>query len=311
MRQSLIMLPRVRHGNERFTSMQTLRQNITNLYGSMGADWIDNLPAIVTALTTDWNLSEITPVSNMTFNYVAKAILNAKEPVVLKISYDEQSIFNEKQALANLDPRGAIKLIDYDNRYNALLLQQAIPGITLKSLYRDNPDYVMDCYVETMRRLHFHQLPKESNHPSVADWLKVLDKLCLTQIPTTLLNKAIELRNKILSSPKPLVFLHGDLHHDNILKHGSRWLSIDPKGVIGEAEFEIAAFDFMYINELTATRDVKSLFVKRVELLAQKSGLDSQRIKDWVFVRLILMSAWFIEDNGDPSWAIKLAELID
>ncbi len=291
--------------------METLKQNIANLYGSKGTNWIDYLPTIVAALTSDWKLSEITPVSNMTFNYVAKAILNTKEPVVLKISYDEQSIINEKRALANLCPQGSIKLLNYDNRYNALLLQQAIPGITLKSLHQDNPDYVMDCYVETMRRLHFQQLPKESNHPSVADWLKVLDEPNLTQIPTTLLYKAIELRNKMLSSPKPLIFLHGDLHHDNILKHGTEWLAIDPKGVIGEVEFEIAAFDFMNINELSVTTDVKNIFAKRVQLLAQKSGLDTSRIRDWVFVRLILMAAWFIEDKGDPGWAIKLAELID
>jgi streptomycin 6-kinase len=69
-------------------------------------------------------------------------------------------------------------------------------------------------------------------------------------------------------------------------------LAIDPKGVISEAEFEIAAFDFMYIRELAATADVKemfAMFAKRTELLAQKAGLDAQRIKDWVFVRLILM----------------------
>lgn len=292
--------------------MKTLRQNITNLYGSKGIDWSDNLPAIVTALINHWGLSEVTPVSNMTFNYVAKAILNTKEPVVLKISYDEQSIINEKRALANFGPHGSIKLLDYNSQYKALFLQQAIPGITLKSLYRDNPDYVMNCYVETMQKLHHQQqLLEESNSTHIADWLKALDEPSLKQILTTLLNKAIELRNKMLASPKPLIFLHGDLHHDNILKHGSEWLAIDPKGVIGEAEFEIAAFDFMYINELTATSDVKSLFAKRVELLAQESGLDAQRIKDWVFVRLILMAAWFIEDNGDPGWAIKLAELID
>ena len=291
--------------------MKTLKQNIANLYGSKGKDWIANLPAIVTALANHWGLSEIIPVSNMTFNYVAKAILSTGEPVVLKISYDKQSIINEKRALTYLGLHGSIKFIDYNSTYNALLLQQAIPGITLKSLYRDNPDYVMDCYVETMRRLHHQQLPKESNPPHVADWLKVLDEPSLKQIPTTLLNKAIELRNKMLSSPRPLIFLHGDLHHDNILKHSNEWLAIDPKGVIGEAEFEIAAFDFMYISELTATIDVKNVFAQRVDLLAQKSGLDAQRIKDWVFVRLILMAAWFIEDNGDPSWAIKLAELLD
>jgi streptomycin 6-kinase len=291
--------------------MKTLRQNITNLYDSKGSDWITSLPSIVTTLAKHWNLSEIIPVSNMTFNYVAKAILNTKEPVVLKISYDRQSIINEKRALAQLGLQGSIKLIDYNSKYNALLLQQAIPGITLTSLYRVNPDDVMDCYVETMQKLHHRQLLKKSNLPHIADWLKALDEPSLKQIPTTLLNKAIELRNKMLSSPKPLIFLHGDLHHDNILKHGNEWLAIDPKGVIGEAEFEIAAFDFMYIGELTTTVDVKNVFEKRVELLAQKSGLDAQRIKDWVFVRLILMAAWLVEDNGDPSWAINLAELID
>lgn len=58
----------------------------------------------------------------------------------------------------------------------------------------------------------------------------------------------------MLSSRKPFIFLHGDLHQDNILKQGNGWLAIDPKGVIGEAEFEIAAFDFMYIRELTIPR---------------------------------------------------------
>lgn len=55
----------------------------------------------------------------------------------------------------------------------------------------------------------------------------------------------------------------------------------------------------MYISELTAIGDVKNVFEKCVELLAQKAGLGAQRIKDWVFVRLILMAAWFIEDNGN------------
>ncbi len=56
--------------------------------------------------------------------------------------------------------------------------------------------------------------------------------------------------------------------------------------------------------------DVKNIFEARVKLLAQKAHLNLQRIKDWVFVRLILMAAWHVEDNGDPSWAIKLAEAL-
>ncbi len=290
--------------------MNTLKKNIKSLYGSQGIEWFTRLPLMCAELAHYWNLCKISPVSNMTFNYVAKAISKNKEPVVLKISYDNLSILDEQRALADLGSGGSIKLIDYHQKYNALLLQQAIPGITLKSIYRNQPDYVMDSYVETMQRLHDQQEIKKLNYLDIADWLRVFDKPNLKSIPIDLLNKAIELRKKLLSSSKSFILLHGDLHHDNILQHQDRWLAIDPKGVIGEAEFEIAAFDFMYINELSAQTDVKSILEQRVERLAQKSGLNAQRINDWLFVRLILMAAWLIEDNGNPQWAIKLAELI-
>ncbi|KTD42866.1 aminoglycoside phosphotransferase family protein [Legionella parisiensis] len=290
--------------------MKKLKQNITSIYGAKGEHWLAHLPATIATLKDYWKLSEVTPVANMTFNYVAKAVLDDDQPVVIKISYDKKSIENEKQALMNLDSQGSIKLIDYNSKYHALLIQQAIPGISLKSLYPAQMDYVMDCYVQTMQKLHNKHVPKKQNVYHIADWLKALDMPASKQIPAPILNRAIDLRNKLLSSQESLVFLHGDLHHDNILKHGSAWLAVDPKGVVGEAEFEIAAFDFMYITELATTVNVKKIFAERIDLLAQKSNLDGQRIKDWVFVRLVLMAAWQIEDNSDPSWAIKLAALL-
>jgi streptomycin 6-kinase len=128
--------------------------------------------------------------------------------------------------------------------------------------------------------------------------------------PTPLIKQAIALKNELLASMTLKIFLHGDLHHDNIIKNGDHWLAIDPKGVVGEPEFEAAAFDFMFINELVNQDSVKKIFEERAHRLAQKANLNPQRIKDWVFVRLILMAAWLLEDNGDPSWAIKLAEAL-
>ena len=151
--------------------MKILSHNITKLYGAKGTDWLTQLPATVTALTNHWNLSGLIPVSNMTFNYVSQAVLNTKrntkEPVVLKISYDRQSIISEKRALTHLRSRGCIKLIDYNRTYNALLLQQAVPGITLASVYRDNPEHAIDCYIETMHTLHHQPLLKELNLPYI------------------------------------------------------------------------------------------------------------------------------------------------
>lgn len=290
--------------------MEELIVNITNIYGAGGERWINQLPDSLAALTEYWNLSDVIPVPNMTFNYVAKALLHQQKPVVLKMGYDKKSLENEKRALLDLNRQGSIDLIDYNRQYNALLLQQAIPGMTLKSIYPIQMDYAMDCYVKTMFRLHHPHLPQRIKHPHISEWLSELDKPEASRIPIALLSRAIHLKNKLLSSLKTPILLHGDLHHDNILKHGNDWLAIDPKGVIGDREFEIAAFDFMYVSELANIKDIKSIMEKRIEVLAQKSNLDAQRIKDWIFVRLILMAAWLLEDNDDPTWAIKLADLL-
>lgn len=288
--------------------MKKLTHNIINIHGKKGEHWIADLPSLVATLKDCWNLSLITPVNNMTFNYVAKALSNTEQPVILKISYDAESIANEKHALTIFNGNGAIRLIDVNKNYNALLLQQAIPGMTLTSLYPEQSEYVMDCYVNTLEKLHSNNLTNMQNHRHIADWLKVIDKLTPDQIPKALLNRAINLRDKLLQSMRPLVFLHGDLHHDNILQHGNEWVAIDPKGIIGEPEFEIAAFYFMYVSELAKTVNVKNIIQASVSLLAQKSKLDADRIMDWVFVRLVLMAAWQIEDNEAPSWALKLAD---
>jgi streptomycin 6-kinase len=159
-----------------------------------------------------------------------------------------------------------------------------------------------------MKKLHNKSLSNKNNYRHISDWLMAIDKLTDHDCPSHLVKKAIALKNELLASMTVEIFLHGDLHHDNILKDGDHWLAIDPKGIVGEPEFEIAAFDFMYITELANMGDVKSIFEIRFNLLAQKAHLNLQRIKDWVFVRLILMAAWHVEDNGDPSWSIKLAE---
>ncbi len=51
-----------------------------------------------------------------------------------------------------------------------------------------------------------------------------------------------ELAQELLLSQGEPVLLHGDLHHYNLLQHQDTWLAIDPKGVVGEREFEIGAF---------------------------------------------------------------------
>ncbi|MGA2952618.1 MAG: aminoglycoside phosphotransferase family protein, partial [Caulobacteraceae bacterium] len=53
--------------------------------------------------------------------------------------------------------------------------------------------------------------------------------------------RALAAAEPLLASPRDIVVLHGDLHHDNVLDDGrGGWRAIDPKGLIGERAFEYA-----------------------------------------------------------------------
>lgn len=55
---------------------------------------------------------------------------------------------------------------------------------------------------------------------------------------------------KLAASQDETTLLHGDLHHYNVLSDVRRgWLAIDPKGVIGEVEYEAGAI-FRNPNEM-------------------------------------------------------------
>ena len=125
----------------------------------------------------------------------------------------------------------------------------------------------------------------------ISEWLKSIDNVKSQQIPEHLLKKARYLKNELLTSSTQQVFLHGDLHLDNVLQNDRDWLAIDPKGILGEPAFDIAAFDFINPIEIERKLNINDLFEMRINNIAQKTNLDAQRLKDWVFVRLILAAA--------------------
>jgi len=202
--------------------MKNLRKNAINILGKEGNIWLSHLPNTIEILADHWNLSSIHPVDNMTYHYVAKAMQGGSRPVILKIGFDKISIVNEKRALAYFDGNASIQIIDYNQNYNSLLLQQAIPGvISLKSFYPHKDRFVIDSYVTTVKKLLAKPLISRGYHfPHISDWLIAIDTVAPSQLPEYLLKKAMHLKNTLLASLNIEYLLHGDLHHDNIIKDG-------------------------------------------------------------------------------------------
>lgn len=80
--------------------------------------------------------------------------------------------------------------------------------------------------------------------------------------------------------------LHGDLHHENILLGPRGWQVIDPKGLVGEAEFEPSALMRNPIDKLDSEEDLVGLLEKRLEYLESGCGFDRNRVLDWSILAL-------------------------
>jgi streptomycin 6-kinase len=291
--------------------MDLFKKNITTLYKDKGKKWLKDLPALIADLQKLWRLKDITPVEDMNYSFVAKAFDEGQNPLVIKISCDKGMIADEARALNHFDGQGAVRLIAYNKSYHALLLEQATPGQPLKTNFLKAPDETIHHYIKVAQTLHNRPLPPNAaSFSSIESWFLALDRAKTGEIPNHLLTKALNLKTNQIESMQTQIVLHGDLHLGNILSHKKGWIAIDPKGLIGEPAFEISAFDLIDETELNHPEAVPTLLENRIKKLASFALLDPQRLRKWIFLRMILSAAWFIEDKGDPSRMIFLADCL-
>lgn len=119
-------------------------------------------------------------------------------------------------------------------------------------------------------------------------------------MPRHLVERAARLFDELCADPSGTVVLHGDLHHDNILRATREpWLAIDPHGYVGDPGYEAGA---LLYNPDPEDRDdaLLSLVPARVEQLADGLGLPPERVVAWGFVKAVLAEVWTAEDGGTP-----------
>lgn len=250
-------------------------------------------------------LSNLKPVQKLSYNYVLSG-LQGSQPVILKLGFDAAELKREALALKAFAGFGVIKVLMEND--GVLLLERAVTGVSLKSYFPEKDNDAIHITSECLKRLHQAPIAGDHHFPHVKDWLVALDNDM--GIPTDYLHKARRLRDELIATSATPVLLHGDLHHDNILKNGHDWIVIDPKGAIGEPAYEVAAYIRNPIPELLAHKDVSGIIDYRITQFSIILKLSKQRIIDWCYVQAILAWVWALEDNGDETYFKKTNRII-
>ncbi len=271
------------------------RQKVIKLAGRAGKEWLGDLPEIVQTYEGRWSVTAQPPFE-LSYNYVAPATTSTGLEVVLKISNPGNKEFTtEIEALKFFDGRGAVRVLETDMEKGVALLEKASPGSPLSGI--DDDARMATILAGVMKKLH-KPIKADGRFPALADWAKIFDRPKPELVAKAWFDKAKGIMTEFLQDRKEPVLLHGDLHNDNLLLSQRGWLVIDPKGVVGEREFELAAFLRNPYFDLPKGSNYKQRQNRRVDLLAEELGYDKKRVMGWAWVGSVLSLLWFLEDEG-------------
>jgi len=209
-----------------------------------------NLRKSANLCIADWSLVAGESVRTST-GLILHARRSTREAVTLKLVADPDTFEAERAALEVFAGRGSVRLIAAASNHRALLLERVEPGDPLSSLVAAGKDEAATLAgAEVARRL------QTAGGPGAAAGLPALDSEAAMALdrqgpsqagPRSPIAKSVvegarvELED-LCSSGQASAVLHGDLHHDNILRAAREpWLAIDPKGRVGEPICEYAA----------------------------------------------------------------------
>ncbi|MDQ3539602.1 MAG: phosphotransferase [Chloroflexota bacterium] len=282
---------------------QTLKLRMINGHGEAAAmAWLEQLPALLDDWCTRWNLRVLSGMPPLSFNLVLFATSATADEVVLKLNLPSSEVHSEIEALAQAHGEGMVRLIDADPSAALMMLERIAPGTVLQDV--PMPDLESTAIgAEIMKR--FWRRPERYDHlHTLRDWFRALFSYPIqysagaSPIPMDLVERAIMVADRLLSDPRDEVLLHGDIHHQNILQGSERgWITIDPKGLIGERGYDIATW---MLNPwgIGALPDLEELMVARLELFSRELGIDRQRLTELAFMHSVLSMCWTLEDDG-------------
>ncbi len=267
--------------------------------GDDWAAWVDRLPALTEELLDEWQLSVDGELMHGFCSLVVPVVTGDGVRAVLKLHEDleDESEF-EHLALQRWHGDGAVLLLRADPRRWALLLERLHP-LDLTSIGDlEACEVVAGLYP----RIHVPALPQLRTITSYVErWTADLAALPSdAPIPRRMREQCVALARDLVSDPASVgVIIHGDLHYENVLAADREpWLVIDPKPMSGDPHYEPAPMLWNRFDEL-ASDSLRDGIRRRFHTLVDLAGLDEERARDWVIVRMILNASWDVID-GDP-----------
>ena len=269
----------------------------------LGAERYNERIRVVEKYRAQWELSEITfeqslSVNSLIFYAVSKRYGNVILKILINSEFDEDT--KEIMSLLRFQGENFCKLYEYSLEDKVYIMERIIPADTLyESAGREERIKIAGAIFKGLRK---PDLP-DRIFPTYTEWFEAGKEGTKNRKDCEDLRQYLESAESMLKEicrkyPRK-VLLHGDLHHENILKNeNGGYTVIDPKGVVGDPVFDLSRFILDEFRD-DLVSEPKSVIIDFVKKLGDSVGIPCETLLRCLFIETVI---WLFREelaNGE------------
>ncbi len=218
--------------------------------------------------------------------------------LILKL-YSDLGWEDEKGSISVLNAwngNGAVTVIDHVDK---ALLMEKLEEPNLYSFSASNQEsQASEIFCEIIDKIHSVDIEMLPDPVKAAnEIIKPLLQFDVADPIQPMFDKAKRIAEELIGSPGETVVLHGDLHHENVLRRSDgEYVCFDPKGYIGDPAYEIATIlkNPWHYPEISESEEI---CLERAQYFAKSLNFDLGRILKFAFVHMGLSVMWSYSDG--------------
>jgi streptomycin 6-kinase len=279
------------------------RLSLTCARTTDASNWLAGLATTIHELQDRWAVQMLSPFDHeeVSCAWVAPVIRRDGSAAVLKVSLPHFEAEHEIAGLRFWNGDPTVRLLDADEHFGALLLEQADPGTHLRALRSEaDQDIVIARLLNRAWRLPDSPHPFRPLRAMTDRWADETRAQSARWPDAALVRDGLTLFDELSRPHSDDVLLLTDLHGGNVLRASrEEWLAIDPKPFVGDRAYDATQHLLNGIERLRAKP------TDTIQRFAELLGVDAERLRLWLFAR---MAAEPRDDWAhDPCWALARA----
>ena len=269
----------------------------------LGAERYNERISVVEKYKDQWELSEIAfqpslSVNSLIFYAFSKRYGNVIFKILINNEFEED--IKEIMSLIQFQGENFCKLYEYSIEDKVYIMERIIPADTLyESARRDERIKIVGAIFKV---LHKPDLP-DSTFPTYSEWFDAGKEGTKNRKDCEELRQYLESAESMLKDIcqkySRNVLLHGDLHHENILKNeNGGYTVIDPKGVAGDPVFDLSRFILDEFRD-DLVSEPKETILNFVKNLSASVGIPCETLLRCLYIETVI---WLFREelaNGE------------